>query len=192
MRTYATKVCRKATPSLRAHRTGGVYLTVDGDAATGNRIVELREILATEDNALKEASLASMSAKFGKLAIWIRDSVCACAFSAMYSERKMMDRFHAKNRKKEVCKTKFNPSTPWNARRRYAYGRTNTVACEQMFRYFNQHSTSQKMGRGNYRAFWRHVCIYYNNHAASTRRNKRSVKNPCVSRRLALKTIGRR
>ena len=59
-------------------------------------------MLLTDDNALKETSLAAVDAKFGKLSIWIHDSVFACAFAASYSERKMVDRFHAKNHKKDV------------------------------------------------------------------------------------------
>ena len=68
----------------------------------------MREILPTEDNALKEASLSAVASKFGKASIWIHDSACACSFAASYSERQMLDRFHAKNHKKDVCKTKFS------------------------------------------------------------------------------------
>ena len=177
---YAWKVCRKATTRFRKRRTGGVYLTVDGDAATGNRVLELREMMDTEDNVLKEAPAPSIVSKFGKLSLWIRDSVCACSFSVAYSGRKMIGRPHAKNRKMEVCKEQFSPITPWGSRIRYRHGCVNTVACEQISRYSNQHSAAQHMGRANYRAFWGHECIYYNRHVACVRKYKLSLKNSCA------------
>ena len=117
-------------------RTGGVYLTVDGDARNGNRIVELREMMGTEDNVLKETSLSDVCARFGTLSLWMRDYVCSCAFADGMVRKKMLDRFHAKNHTRQVCRTKYNPSTSANSRIRNRLGVWNTVACEQTFRYF--------------------------------------------------------
>ena len=127
----------------------GFILLLTGGADTGNIILELREMVDTDDNVLKEAALASIVSKFGKLSLRIRDSVCACSFSVSYSEREMMDRPHATNRKRGARKQKFNPSTPWNSSIRYRHGRANNIAREQIFRYFDHHATNQKVGREN-------------------------------------------
>ena len=146
----------------------------------------------TEDNSPKGAAIESVVSKFWKLSLRIRDSVCACSFSVAYYEGETPGRPHAKNHKREVCKRKFNPSKTWNPRIRYRHGRANTAARDHIFRYFDQQSAAQKMGRENYRAFWRHACIYYNSHVACVRKEKLSLNNPCVSRRLKIRAIGGR
>ena len=130
------RVCMKSQAPFRRMRTGGVYLTVDGDARSGNRIVELMEMLGTEDNALEETSLSDVCARFGSLSLWMRDYVCSCAFADAMVRKNMSGRFHARNHTRQVCRTKYNPPTSANSRIRNRLCVWNTVSCEQTFRYF--------------------------------------------------------
>ena len=111
-------------------------MAVGGDVSSGGRIVELREMLSPENNDVKETSLRAITALFGPLSLFVHDSVCACSFADSMVQRKMLDRLHAKNHCREICRAKYNPNTPWNARTRQRLGVSNTVACEQKFRYF--------------------------------------------------------
>ena len=94
-------------------------------------------MMGTEDNALKETSLSDVCARFGILSLWMHDYVCSCAFADAMVRKKMLDRFHARNHTRQVCRTKYNPSTSANSRIRNRLGVWNTVACEQTFRYFH-------------------------------------------------------
>ena len=184
--------CKPKTARCRRTRSGGIYVTLDGNASRGNMILELREILGGEDNRTKEASMREMKEDYPELKLRVHDSVCACQFAAPYVQWMMLDRFHAKNHKRPLCRTKFNPNTPSNCKIRYRYGCANTVACEQLFRNLNQHSTAQQMGKLQYRAFWRHVCLNYNSYVANSTPQSCSLTHPATSRRLTLRKKGLR
>ena len=184
--------CKPKCAKWRKKRTGGLYVTVDGAAASGNRILEAREMNGAEDNSLKQASLASTVGNYPSVALWIHDSVCSCGFAEGKVRWRMLDRFHEKNHVRRLCRTVFNPNTPSNSKIRYRMGCANTVACEQLFRHFNRYSTAQRMGRLSYRAFWRHACMRYNQYLLSSSAKVSSMTHPATSRRLTLKAIGRR
>ena len=126
----------KPKASIRMERTGGLYLTAGGAVSSGGRIVEIREMLSPGNNDVKETSIRAITALFGPLSLLVHDSVCACSFADSMVQREMMDRPHAKNRRREICRTKYNPNTPWDARTRKRLGVLNTVSCEKTFRYF--------------------------------------------------------
>ena len=186
-----TTLCKPKIQKLRKKRTGGIYLSVDGNADSG-RILELREVLAAESNLVKEASLRDLKRKFPGLELWVHDSVCACNFADSVVKHRLLDRFHIRNHKREVCRSRFNPNTPWNSKLRYKFGCANTVVCEQLFRMRNQYSAAQRMGRLCYRAFWMHFCMWYNSYVSGRRKGSLSLTRPATSRRDTLKRTGRR
>ena len=113
-------------PENATERTVGIYLSVAGGAAS-SRILELREILAAEANIVKESSLLSIKRKYPPLDLWVHGSLCAGKFADGIVGRRLLDRFHIRNRKAEICRTKFNPDTQWNCKLRYRFGCTNSI-----------------------------------------------------------------
>ena len=105
-----TAICKPKNQKTRPKRTGGIYLSVDGGAAS-SRILELREILAAEKNIVKESILMSLKRKYPSLDLWVHDSVCAGKFSEGIVGRRLLGRFHMRIHKSEICRTKFNPDT---------------------------------------------------------------------------------
>ena len=44
-------------------------------------MIEVREVIGVESNFAKEMSLSSIASKYKYLELWVRDSVCQCAFA---------------------------------------------------------------------------------------------------------------
>ena len=44
-------------------------------------MIEVREVIGAESSFVKEMSLSSILSKYRYLELWVRDSVCQCAFS---------------------------------------------------------------------------------------------------------------
>ena len=153
----------------RPCRTGGVFLTMDGCSSNG-RILELREVLNNEDNALRELSLSNVKRENNKLSLLVHDLACHCSFADEYGVRRMLDKFHSRNHTRPECRTTLNPQTPSNARYLRRMGVLNTSMCEQMFRVMNRHRHALTMARSNNKAFCRHWCIFYNSSSSTTRR----------------------
>ena len=169
-----------------------IYLAVDGNLESANTILELREMIGSVDNRIKEESSDAMLDTYKGIAPWVHDNVCACDFSKALARWRMLDRFHERNHTRAICRTTLNPNTPSNCKIRYRSKCTNTSARDQISRYMNRHSTAQRLGKLNYRAFWRHACMFYNACIALRTPQSCSITRPAISRRLTLKTIRRR
>ena len=155
-------------------------------------ILELREVIGSEDNRIKGASLAKTVGTYPGLSLWVHDNVCACDFSKSLARWGMLGRFHERNRTRSICRATFNPNAPINCKIRYRFKRTNTSAREQIFRHMGRHSSAHRLGKLNYRAFWRRACMFYNTSIVLRTPQSRSITHPAISRRLALETTGSR
>lgn len=155
----------KEDVAVRTGRTGGIYLTMQGNETSSGcrrRILELREMSGNEDNQLKEQSLRDVKTSCPRLQLFIHDLACRCSFADAIVRHRMLDKFHARNHVEPECRKKFNPGTKKNQAILKKFRVENTSTCEQIFRFMNLHFSAQYMSRANYRTFWRHLCIHYN------------------------------
>ena len=78
---------------------------------------------------------------------YLTDSICSCGFAKELVRWGMLDKFHAPQHIREVCRTVHNPFTSYNAKTRKRLGCTVTVAAEHVFRFCNRHVSALKIGR---------------------------------------------
>jgi len=128
-------------------------------------ILELREVLNHEDNALREKSLKQLLEDHPRLQGWIHDLVCKANFADSLDLWRLLDKFHVNNHVLHKCRTLYNPKAKKNRALLKKLKVTNTQICEQTWSFFNRHANIKFMGRATYRAWLRHLCKAFNMHA---------------------------
>ena len=125
-----------------------------------------------------------------RIYLWAHDNVCDCEFAESHVRCRMSVRFHERNHTREICRETLNPNTPAICKVRYRFGCANASASEQLFRHVNRQSTAQRIGKLNYRAFWRRACMFYNASVQLRASQSRIVTHPAISKQLQAKTAG--
>ena len=152
----AGAACHEKKERINCKRTAGLYLTMDGASTPSQtqRIIELREMLHSENNEVREKSLLSVKDSCPRLCLWVHDYVCKSVFADTIVKKKMLDALHVKTHTGKRCRTEFNPRWGSNPAMLKRLCVTNTVICEQAWRLFNSHLQARYMSRHNYRVFF--------------------------------------
>ena len=87
--------CRNKSNTIRRpNKTGGLFLSMDACSHNGHyRIVELREMLNSENNDLKSASIRAIKEKNPSLNVLIHDLACKSTYSKGVADHVLLDAF---------------------------------------------------------------------------------------------------